>query len=79
MLSLRPAHGQFIADLLCQLRGDLSRLEGLDDMVILHSQPSQTVSYIEWLRQSKGQPTFRSMLEADLRTAIESANDLGHF
>ena len=39
----------------------------------------QAVSYIEWLRQSKGQPTFRSMLEADLRTAIENANDLGHF
>ena len=40
---------------------------------------SKAVSYIEWLRQSKGQPTFRSMLEADLRTAIVDANDLGHF
>ena len=45
----------------------------------MESQPSQAVSYIEWLRQSKGRPTFRSMLEADLRAAIESANDLGHF
>ena len=38
-----------------------------------------TVSYVEWLRRSKGQPTFRSMLEADLRAAVEDANDLGHF
>ena len=45
----------------------------------MEGQPSQAVSYIEWLRQSKGQPTFRSMLEADLRSAIEDANDLGHF
>ena len=37
------------------------------------------VNYIEWLRQSKCQPTFRTMLEADLRTAIQDANDLGHF
>lgn len=55
----------------------LCREHGLS--VIMEGQPSQAVSYIEWLRQSKGQPTFRSMLEADLRTAIESANDLGHF
>ena len=55
----------------------LCRGHGLS--VIMQGQPSQAVSYIEWLRQSKGQPTFRSMLEADLRTAIESANDLGHF
>ncbi len=55
----------------------LCREHGLS--VIMQGQPSQAVSYIEWLRQSKGQPTFRSMLEADLRTAIESSNDLGHF
>ena len=55
----------------------LCREHGLS--VVMEGQPSQTVSYIEWLRQSKGQPTFRSMLEADLRTAIEDANDLGHF
>lgn len=47
--------------------------------VIMRGEPSKAVSYIEWLRQSKGQPTFHSMLEADLRTAIEDANDLGHF
>lgn len=29
--------------------------------------------------EDKGQPTFRSMLEADLRAAIQDANDLGHF
>ena len=55
----------------------LCRKHGLS--VIMQGQPSQAVSYIEWLRQSKGQPTFRTMLEADLRTAIEGANDLGHF
>lgn len=55
----------------------LCREHGLS--VIMEGGPSQAVSYIEWLRQSKGQPTFRSMLEADLRTAIQDANDLGHF
>ncbi len=55
----------------------LCREHGLS--VIMEGQPTQAVSYIEWLRQSRGQPTFRSMLEADLRTAIENANDLGHF
>ena len=55
----------------------LCREHGLS--VIMEGQPSQSVSYIEWLRQSKGQPTFRSMLESDLRSAIEDANDLGHF
>ena len=39
----------------------------------------KAVSYIEWLRQSKGQPTFRVMLETDLQMAIEDANDMGHF
>ena len=47
--------------------------------VIMEGGAPQTVSYIEWLRQFKGQPTFRAMLEADLRAAIEDANDLGHF
>ena len=55
----------------------LCREHGLS--VIMEGSPGKAVSYIEWLRQSKGQPTFRSMLEADLRAAIESANDLGHF
>ena len=55
----------------------LCREHGLS--IIMQGQPSQAVSYIEWLRQSKGQPSFRTMLEADLRTAIEGANDLGHF
>ena len=55
----------------------LCREHGLS--VIMAGQPSKAVSYVEWLRQSKGQPTFRDLLEADLRTAIEGANDLGHF
>ena len=55
----------------------LCREHGLS--VIMEGSSGKAVSYIEWLRQSKGQPTFRSMLEADLRTAIEDANDLGHF
>ena len=55
----------------------LCRKHGLS--VILEGQPTKAVSYIEWLRQRKGQPTFRSMLEADLREAIEDANDIGHF
>ncbi len=55
----------------------LCREHGLS--VVMEGQPSQAVSYIEWLRQSRGQPTFRTMLEADLRAAIEGANDLGHF
>ena len=59
-----------ISDRLCQAHG-LS--------VILSGEPGKAVSYIEWLRQSRGQPTFRSMLKADLREAIRDANDLGHF
>ncbi len=55
----------------------LCREHGLS--VIMEGSSSKAASYIEWLRQSKGQPAFRSMLEADLRTAIEDANDLGHF
>ena len=55
----------------------LCREHGLS--VLMSGQPSQAVSYAEWLRQSKGQTTFRTMLEADLRAAIDGANDLGHF
>ena len=55
----------------------LCRKHGLS--VIITGEDSQSVSYIEWLRQSRGQPTFRSMLEADLRRAIEDADSLGEF
>ena len=55
----------------------LCREHGLS--VIMQGESTRAVSYIEWLRQTKGQPTFRSMVEADLHTAIEGANDLGHF
>ena len=63
-----------------QIRGISDRLcreHGLS--ITMQGESAKAVSYIEWLRQSKSQPTFRSMLEADLRTAIEDANDLGHF
>ena len=55
----------------------LCRENGLS--IILQGENTKSISYIEWLRQSKGQPTFRSMLEADLRDAIADANDLGHY
>lgn len=55
----------------------LCRENGLS--VIMSGEPSKAVSYVEWLRQSKGQPTYRSMLEADLKESIEDANDIGHF
>ena len=55
----------------------LCREHGLS--VIVQGAPSRAVSYIEWLRQSRGQATFRAMLEEDLREAIQAANDLGHF
>ena len=55
----------------------LCREHGLS--VIMEGAAAKAVSYIEWLRQSKGHPTFRTMLEADLRMAIQDANDLGHF
>ena len=63
-----------------QIRGvsdQLCKAHGLS--IVLENDEKKAVSYAEWLRQKKGQPTFRSMLEADLRDAIEDANDLGHF
>ena len=55
----------------------LCREHGLS--VIMEGTAEKTVSYVEWLRQRKGQPTFRAMLEADMREAIQDANDIGHF
>ena len=55
----------------------LCREHGLS--VIMEGGEKGGKSYVEWLRESKGQPTFRSMLEADLKESIEDANDLGHF
>ena len=55
----------------------LCREHGLS--VIMTAENSKAISYVEWLRQSKGQPTYRSMLEADLQEAIEDANDIGNF
>ena len=47
--------------------------------VVMRGESSKAMSYIEWLREKRGQPTYRSMLEGDLRMAIEDANDYGHF
>lgn len=47
--------------------------------VIMQGDGQQSMSYIEWLRQSKGQPTYRSTLEADLKTSIDDANSIGDF
>ena len=55
----------------------LCRAHGLS--VIMQGENSKAMSYIEWLRQSRGQPTYRAMLKADLDVAIEDANDIGHF
>ena len=55
----------------------LCREHGLS--VIIEGDGQKSMSYIEWLRQSKGQPTYRSMLEADLKTSIENANSIGDF
>ena len=46
----------------------LCREHGLS--VIMEGKADKAVSYIEWLRQSRGQPTFRAMLEADLRLSL---------
>ena len=55
---------------------ELCRKYGLS---VIEEQTGKASSYVEWLRQSRGQPTFRSMLEADLRDAIEDAATLGDF
>ena len=51
----------------------LCREHGLS--VIMEGGEKSSKSYIEWQRESKGQPTFRSMLEADLKESIVDAND----
>lgn len=63
-----------------QIRGITDRLcqeHGLS--VIMTGRNSHAISYYEWLREKRGLPTYRSMLEADLRRAIDDANDYGHF
>ena len=55
----------------------LCREHGLS--VIIHGDGQKSISYIEWLRQSKGQPTYRSMLEVDLKESIEDAISIGDF
>ena len=46
VLSLRPAHGQFIADLLCQLRGDLSRLKVSSPVIKCKKRPRKKCSFV---------------------------------
>ena len=63
-----------------QIRGisdQICREHGLK--IIMTGEKSHSVSYYEWLREKRGQPTYRSMLEADMRWAMEEANDYGHF
>ena len=55
----------------------LCREHGLS--VIIQGDGQKSMSYIEWLRQSKGQSTYRSMLEADMKASIEDANSIGDF
>ena len=63
-----------------QIRASADRLcreHGLS--VIIQGDGQKSMSYIEWLRQSKGQPTYRSMLEADLKASVEESNSIGDF
>lgn len=63
-----------------QIRGISDRLcqeYGLS--VIMRGETAQAVSYAEWLREKKGQPTYKGMLNADILSAIEQAADYGHF
>ena len=63
-----------------QIRGISDRLckeHGLS--VIMRGEPAQAVTYAEWLRTQKGQPTYAGMLDADLRLAIGQAAGYGHF
>ena len=55
---------------------ELCRKHGLS---VIERDSGKASSYVEWLRKSRGQPTFRSMLEADLRDAIKDAATLGDF
>lgn len=55
---------------------ELCRKHGLS---VIERDSGKASGYVEWLRKSRGQPTFRSMLEEDLRDAIEDAASLGDF
>jgi hypothetical protein len=62
-----------------QIRAISDRLCREHGLSVIENPHGKSMCYIEWLRQSKGQPTYRSMLEADLKIAMEDANDIGHF
>ncbi|MGM9538701.1 MAG: relaxase/mobilization nuclease domain-containing protein [Candidatus Onthomonas sp.] len=60
-----------------ELSDRICRAHGLS--VIEAPAKGSSLSYGEWRRQKLGQPTFRAMLEVDVKACIEDANDLGHF
>lgn len=47
--------------------------------IVMTGETSKAVSYIEWLKEQRGQTTIRGLLEQDLETAISQAADYGHF
>ena len=47
--------------------------------VLPEQNQGRSSHYGEWLLQQKGHPSYRDMLEADLKVAMEDANDIGHF
>ena len=57
----------------------VGKTDGRQAYHIIQGDGQKSMSYIEWLRQSKDQPTYRSMLETDLKTSIEDANSIGEF
>ncbi len=62
-----------------QIRSISDRLCKEHGLSVITQEGGRAMSYAEWLREQKGQPTFRAMLTADLKQAIEDANDYGHF
>lgn len=59
------------------LSDKLCRKYGLS--VIMLGEKNKGLKYCEWMRQQSGQPTYRSMLESDIRQAIGQSADYGHF
>ncbi len=62
-----------------QVRKISDRLCAEHGLSVIMEGSEKAMSYIEWLKIKGGYPTFRTMLESDLRRAIDDANDFGHF
>jgi hypothetical protein len=60
-----------------QIRAISARLCWEHGLSVIGEPHGKSMSYMEWLRQSKGQSTYHSMLEADLKIAME--DDIDHF